>query len=948
MKYPIWFIILVSIAIPARATVAPKNGGPMPRAYFEARDKDANAFRMKSAWIRKTERLREEREAFLHSRPAGSGAPDAAAPEVSGVFAFPVLLGEFANRPAPYAPDSLQKELFTGPWPTGTLTDFYEEVSYSALTVTGVVTDWVTTFQQDSYYEGASNGLVPNDARTGEFIKELLDANDSSIDFSAFDNDGPDGLPNSGDDDGYADLVVFVHSESGGECSSFSSNMWSHSWLYRAWPISGGAPYTTDDVSAEGGHIKIDDYVIQPATSCGGGVIEIGNFCHELGHALGLPDLFDSNGGSSGAGHWDLMALGNWNTPESPAHLSAWSRKELGWVVPTTVTWEGAVHTIPQIETDAVCFELPFTNERFKRMSECAISGGYSLRCGASGGEAAARGWIGGAGYGNRWRESVERSFLYNGGLPVSFSYAYAYELEPGADSAVVYINVGGSRIAIAGYTGNGSGTATISLSPYLSPVTPPAVYSLEICVSSDDSWSDEDGKYLTACGAFALDDVSVAGGGESYATGFESSTDGWYQSPSKNPPTEYWLVENRQAVGFDDHLHGSGLLIWHVDEEVIRSALGNTGGSGNNAVRGLVLEEADGVGHLLQDPATTGNPGDDGDPYPGTANNVTFDEGSIPGSASDSNLPTQIEVSGISGSGSPMTAFLRAGDPGPVSTGVAPIVVNNNLTSVDIRVDGDGFRPGAALRLVRSGQPDVIPRSAYWRDSQVLHGDFNVYSKNGGLWDVVVENPDGQTSVLAGGLTIVQIVATQLVSAVIDVSVDGAVEVLVELIGKEADESVSLSRAEFAAGPWEQLEVPAEEVGQYVYRFVDDTVEPGRTYYYRLEVRSAGGEMRELYRGRAVVPEGRFRLERNIPNPFNPTTTIGFSLAERSAVSLEVFDVSGRLVRTLVAAALPAGHQERVWDGRDNRGAPVGSGVYICRLRAGGRQQTGKLLLLK
>jgi hypothetical protein len=105
---------------------------------------------------------------------------------------------------------------------------------------------------------------------------------------------------------------------------------------------------------------------------------------------------------------------------------------------------------------------------------------------------------------------------------------------------------------------------------------------------------------------------------------------------------------------------------------------------------------------------------------------------------------------------------------------------------------------------------------------------------------------------------------------------------------------------------------------------------------------------MRELYRGRGVVPGERFHLERNVPNPFNPATTIGFSLAERSAVSLEVFDVSGRLVRTLVAAALPAGRHERVWDGRDDRGAPVGSGVYICRLRAGGRQQTGKLLLLK
>ncbi len=509
-------------------------------------------------------------------------------------------------------------------------------------------------------------------------------------------------------------------------------------------------------------------------------------------------------------------------------------------------------------------------------------------------------------------------------------------------------MNVGGSRAAIAAYTGNGSGTATISLSPYLSAVTPPAEYSLEIRIVSDDSWSDEDGKYLTACGAFVLDNVSVTGGGESYTTGFESSTDGWYQNPSKNPPTEYWLVENRQQVGFDEHLHGSGLLIWHVEEEVIRSSLGNTGGSSNDAVRGLVVEEADGVGHLLLDPATMGNPGDAGDPFPGTANNVTFDESSVPGSISNSNLPTQIEVSGISASGSAMTAFLRAGDPGPELIGVAPVIVNNDLVSVDIRADGGDFRPGAALRLVRTGEPDIIPVSVYWRDSNVLHGDFNVYSKKGGLWDVVIENPDGQSFVLSGGLTIVQIVATQLVSAAIDVSTDGAVEILVQLIGKEANESLLLSRAASAMGPWERLEIPAEEVGEYAYRFVDNTVEPGRTYYYRLEVWSEGGEMWELYRGEAVIPGERFQLERNVPNPFNPATTIAFSLDERSAISLQVFDISGRLVRTLFADTLPAGHHEQVWDGRDDGGAPVASGVYVCRLRSGARQQTEKLLLLK
>ena len=423
MNKTFWLLALVVAAAPARAVVPPRQGGPLPPAYVAAKESAPNAYRMTGAWIGKADRVCRERADFLRSAALRPGASAAEAPRVSGTFGFPVLLGEYRNRPAGFEPSALDEQLFTGPSASGTLADYFDEVSYGAFSVTGLVTNWVVTLQDDAYYEGTSNGLLPNDAKTGEFLRELLDANDAAIDFGDFDNDGPDGVPNSGDDDGVADLVVFVHSEAGGECETSSSDMWSHSWLYRGWPVSGGVPYATNDVCANGGTIRVDDYVIQPGISCSNGLIEIGGFCHELGHALGLPDLFDANGGSSGAGHWDLMALGSWNTPASPAHLSAWSRAELGWVTPTVVTWQGAVRTIPQIETDPTCFLLPFTDERFRRMSECAISGNYSLRCGLDAAEAATRNWEGGSGYGNGWTESVERGFVYNGSSPVVLSF---------------------------------------------------------------------------------------------------------------------------------------------------------------------------------------------------------------------------------------------------------------------------------------------------------------------------------------------------------------------------------------------------------------------------------------------------------------------------------------------------------------------------------------------
>jgi M6 family metalloprotease-like protein len=902
---------------------------------------------MRSAWIGKAEQIKRERTDVWLAGSPWANLPDAL-PRVTGEFSFPVLLGAFPNRPAPFDPDSLRRELFAGPWPTGTLADYYEEVSYGALAVSGLVTGWVTTSHPDTYYEGSSNGLLPNDARTGDFIKELLDANDAAVEFGDFDNDGPDGIPNSGDDDGYADLAVFVHSESGGECGGSSDNIYSHPWVYRAWPISGGVPYETDDPSASGGTIKVDDYVIQPAVACAGGVIEIGGFCHEVGHALGLPDLFDENGGSSGAGDWDLMAEGNWNTPASPAHLSAWCRKELGWVSPTVVTWNGAVRQIPQIETNPVCFELPFTDDRFERMGDCALSGSYSLRCGLASAEAAARHWDGGGGYGNGWRESVERPFIFDGAIPVVFSYEYAHELEPLADSAIVYLNVAGSRTALAGYTGTGSGMSSIDISAYLGAYAPPTPYSLEFCVTSDGAWSDEDGKNLTTCGAFSVDNVVVSGGGENYSTNFESSVDGWRQDRSKNPPAEYWLVENRQRVGFDGSLHGTGLLVWHVDDEVLHSALGNSGGAGGETVRGLVLEEADGMGQLLQDPATSGNPGDAGDPFPGSANNVMFNESSTPASSDNSASPTRCEVSSIGPSAAIMTAFLRAGDPAPVLATVIPAVVENDKISAPIQIRGEHLQPGAAFRFARDGQSDITALSQAWRDPTELSGEFNVYSRKGGPWDVVLVNPDGQQSVLSGGLMMVQIVAVQLVSAYIDVPSADRVEITVELRGMQPGERLALSRADRVGSAWKPINADIVAVGDGVYQLIDDTVEPARSYEYRVEIWSEPGDMREIYSGPAEIPSAPFRLEYGVPNPFNPSTTIRFSLPERAEASLAVFDITGRLVRTLAAETLPAGRQTQVWDGRDDRGARVSSGVYLVRLQAGGHVATQKILLLK
>ena len=87
-----------------------------------------------------------------------------------------------------------------------------------------------------------------------------------------------------------------------------------------------------------------------------------------LGHALGLPDLYDtdaSNGGSAGLGQWDIMAGGTWNNSgRTPGYFSAWCKEQLGWVTPTVLTGSGSITNMPA-KTASYRINTPDANEYF-------------------------------------------------------------------------------------------------------------------------------------------------------------------------------------------------------------------------------------------------------------------------------------------------------------------------------------------------------------------------------------------------------------------------------------------------------------------------------------------------------------------------------------------------------------------------------------------------------
>lgn len=90
------------------------------------------------------------------------------------------------------------------------------------------------------------------------------------------------------------------------------------------------------------------------------------------------------------------------------------------------------------------------------------------------------------------------------------------------------------------------------------------------------------------------------------------------------------------------------------------------------------------------------------------------------------------------------------------------------------------------------------------------------------------------------------------------------------------------------------------------------------------------------------------FAVEQNRPNPFNLRTSIAYTLPRAGVVSLTIYDILGRAVRTLVSGSMPAGQHTVEWDGRDGTGEEVGSGIYFYRLQGGEFSETRKMLLMK
>jgi|GEM_PF-1289640 len=232
------------------------------------------------------------------------------------VWRIPVILVQFPDTAAVETKASFEDMFNQSGWDGGfgshgSFNDYYEEVSYDQFGIQADIFGWYTADNPHHYYSWDHEDCW---ARAQQFALDAVNKADADVDFSQYDNDG----------DGAVDQVIIVHAGPGAAAYGNTVHIWPHKFNLR------------NAVTRDG--ITVYDYTLQEELQYGHHA-GVGMYCHEFGHALGLPDLYDTNGdtngNSQGIGNWGLMAAGAWgNGGKCPTHFCAWSKIQLGWLEP--------------------------------------------------------------------------------------------------------------------------------------------------------------------------------------------------------------------------------------------------------------------------------------------------------------------------------------------------------------------------------------------------------------------------------------------------------------------------------------------------------------------------------------------------------------------------------------------------------------------------------------
>ncbi len=845
-----------------------------------------------------------------------------------------VIFARFQDEGGSSTAPDFAGDLFDPSLP-GSVTHFFHEMSSGQFSMTGEVLPRVYASQSamDRYLSGDTGGR----GDFGRFTREILDAADADVDFGRFDNDGPDGLPNSGDDDGAVDLVLLVtqSTPSGfiiGDADGVAL-------------LGLDSSYLTDDAAAVGGRV-----LVRPdAAGVPGGTLQrglnladaVGIIAHEMGHVFGLPDLYDRantrfgivelQDDSAGIGYWGLMGHGarGWDDRGGPTPFSSWSRKRLGWLgvdneqlVVLSASIKGAF--LGDINDGGTVYQLPLTDNDYLLVEHrSAASSHYERHLPVDG----VLIWRVDPDQSNNDNEQAKVvDLICADGLYTEAGFPLGTRVDPdlGQDNLDFYSSVAEYSAAHAGNLGDGTDVFDGERFVEYSPLSNPAINGVSI-----------NGIRRVGAG-FSADLVLADPRRAGRVTGQQTWRDTMYIVGDIVIPEGARVdLAPGTVVRVTDDGRGTGTDRDRV-EITIDGVLAPSGGTSRIESDRLTPAPGDWVGltatasGLLALGSTTIEHARDAIVVRGGARGLALDGVTVRGAAADGirvlslfgrtslHRVTVENVGGdavtIDGGDLVVAQDLQLRDNG----GHGFVRADGRLTLTDSEITGNGTAIDGYDLWLREKASGSVTGSRFTGTGEgarvELTGAMTIEENEWSGYRVALRtrsaNPRVRANVFSGVDTVLSVQGFR-VPSLVQLNV---VSEPLALVANEADQLLDVARNWW--GTSEIAEITAGMSGPVDW-------DPPLNFDPRLPV--------------------EFALKQNFPNPFNSGTVIDFSvslldisLTAGQRMTLDIRTITGGRVRNLLEQAAAPGIYRVAWDGRDESGRPAASGVYFYELAVG------------
>ncbi|MBK7140821.1 MAG: M6 family metalloprotease domain-containing protein [bacterium] len=843
-----------------------------------------------------------------------------------------VILAEFSDWPYSGGPvtgtrDKFDSILFsnreTDPIfnPTGSMTDYYLESSYGKLLIHGEVFGPYMMPNTYAYYVDAPNSGLSG--LTAVLANHAVTAADPFVNYASFNNPGM-GVP-----------IIVIHPGAGAETGAYG--IWSHKADIFNTPILDGVLLQTYNVVPE---------------EFNGELQAIGVMCHEFGHTLNLPDLYDTDGTSEGLGRWSLMASGNYNGDQKlPAHFDPWCKRRIDPIsfidrYDSLLTNRANV-AIPAAQFNPVVYQLK---------DNVAGAGEYWLVENRP-----ALGFDAGLPYGGLCIYHIDQAAGSNNN---EARYMVALEQADGLNSLATLGSRGDAGDVWPGATDNRN---------FHNLSVPNSKTNIGSAVSQVGVWdiSDADSvmyadldvtysrPYITLADWDSLLFSELIGDGdglfeEGETIAFHCRLDNlmrpawdWDISLHSNNPDIEMLDSNVQQTNYlsptiQDDFYGANPIRFRLKV-----------GAEPRITTFTLTVRADSTTEVPRDRAFTQEFVFDKAMGPVSVLIVDDDNGDIAGGneyeESFYRLQIPYHLWNKQIQGSPTYNDLNKYSHIFWATGSRSL--GGGLNATDITAlkafmdDGGNFALGSASAAIRLHLSD----SAFMRDYLHTRYTDSVTTTSGLYYWGVTGSP-----------------MTDGIKFRVASSAPNEVKRMYRLAPANGGQVALEYTTLFIGNPPRQGNVGILYSGThksvltsvgFEYLSISDTLSgwAHRDSMFARVMAFFGGTSTGIDDPvRPTLPK-QFTLQQNYPNPFNPTTTIKYSVTRGEAgkssmqrTSLIVYNLNGQRVRTLVDAEQGIGEYTVEWDGADERGNKVASGVYLYRLQREDKMESRKMVLLK